>query len=340
MSLLHLGAQVFAISETPSTETQLFDLMNLGQQVAVTYGPSNDEHLLRQALNFAQADIVIHLGEFGSLQDTDKNPVELFSKSILSTNLLMNLMRETASVRSVVVVSSDKVYERTSNTNSINEDCKVAAKEILPTAKLCSELIALSYRHSYFNPTKYNKHKIAIATARLGSSIGGGDFARTSLVPQIVRSLLDGSSLEIRNPNSVRPWIHVLDQVNGLLKLSEALYLKGPKLAETYNLGATEYRSVGDVASEFANSWLKEGTSSLTLNEEKVDSASSIHNRLNSTLALQHFGWKPCWDLSTSLTKTVEWYQGYYRGDSVQHSVQSLTDFFLKKNQCLTSNIK
>lgn len=328
MSLSHLGAQVFAISETPATDTQLFDLMNLGQQLAVTYGPSNDEHLLRQALNFAQADVVIHLGEFGSLQDTDKNPVELFSKSFLSTNLLMNLMRETASVRSVVVVSSDKVYERTQNSTSINEDCKVAAKEILPTAKLCSELMALSYRHSYFNPAKYNKHKIAIATARLGSSIGGGDFSGASLVPQIVRSLLDGSSLEIRNPNSVRPWIHVLDQVNGLLKLSEALYVRGPKLAETYNLGATEYRSVGEVAHEFARSWLKEDQAILTLNEQKVDSALSIHNRLDSSLALQHLGWKPSWDLSTSIEKTVKWYQGFYRGASIQLSTQDLKDFF------------
>lgn len=329
MSLLHLGAQVFAISETPSNDTPLFDLMNLGQKLAITYGPSNDEHLLRQALNFAQADVVIHLGEFGSLQDTDKNPVELFSKSFLGTNLLMNLMRETASVRSVVVVSSDKVYQRSQNSTSINEDCKVAAKEILPTAKLCSELIALSYRHSYFNPAKYNKHKIAIATARLGSSIGGGDFDSTSLIPQIVQSLLDGSSLEIRNPNSVRPWIHVFDQVNGLLKLSEALYIKGPKLAETYNLGATEYRSVGEVAREFATSWLKKENASLTLNEEKVDSALSIHNRLDSTLALQHLDWKPSWDLSTSLTKTVEWYQGYYQGSSIESSTQQdIHNFF------------
>lgn len=328
MSLLHLGAQVFAISEATSNETQLFDLMNLGQKLAVTYGPSNDEHLLRQALNFAQADVVIHLGEFGSLQGNEQNPVELFSKSFISTNLLMNLLRETASVRSVVVVSSDKVYERILSSAAINEDCKVAAKEILPTAKLCSELIALSYRHSYFNPAKYNKHKVAIATARLGSSIGGGDFSSSSLVPQIVRSLLDGSSLEIRNPNSVRPWIHVLDQVNGLLQLSEALYVKGPKLAETYNLGAAEYRTVGEVAREFAGVWLKEDQAHLTLNERKVDSALSIHNRLDSALALQHFGWKPSWDLSTAINRTVEWYQGYYRGSSVLLSVQELQRFF------------
>lgn len=324
LSLRHLGAQVFGFAEGPALTPNLFELTNLAQSISMTYGDLRDESAFRQVLQFAEADIVLHLGEFGLLREADKKPMETISKSVLSTALLMELLRETASIRSVVVVSSDKVYERNSDNRPYTEEAKVAAQDILPTAKLCSELIALSYRHTFLNPDKYNKHKIAMATARLGAGVGGGEFSESSLIPQAVQSFLKRTPLEVRNPHSVRPWIHVLDQVAGLLSLAEALYVKGPKLAETYNLGATEYESVSKVLGDFTQAW---GWSQPARTPDS-GGTSSLHGRLNSDLALKDLGWKPQWDLAKTLQQTAQWYRDYYEGKGPQSLDRDVREFF------------
>lgn len=325
LSLRHLGAQVFCLAEEAASSPNLFDLSNLAQTVSMTYGDLRNEETCRQVLNFAQADVVLHLGESGLLQQAEKKPLDVISKSVMGTAVLMELLRETASVRSVVVASSDKVYERNNENKPFVEGDKVAAGDLLPTAKLCAEFIALSYRSTYFTPEKYNKHKIAVATARLGSAIGGGDFSETSLIPQAAKCFVNKTSLEVRNPNSVRPWIHVLDQVSGLLLLAEALYEKGPKLAPTYNLGASDYESVEEVLREFAQAWgaIEKPT------EAGPRRHLSLHGQMSSELALQDLGWQPKWDLSAALNETAGWYRGYYLGAGTASIMsESLNKFF------------
>lgn len=320
LSLQHLGAQVFGFGESLESSPNLFDLTNLGQTIAMTYGDLRNEESLRQALQFAQADVVLHLGETGFLKDGEQRPLEIISKSILGTAQLMELLRETASVRSVVVLGTDKAYVRASDNAAMSELSAVAPSGIFATSKLCSEFIALSYRDSFFSPEKYNKHKVAIATARISSAIGGGDFSSEGLIFQAVQSFLGKKTFEVRNPQSVRPWIHVLDQVSGILSVAQGLFEKGPKLSSaTYNLGASEYESVGEVMKEFSEAWGKTWSSVSVADSSK---SLSIHGQLNSELALTDLGWKPQWDLSRALVETAKWYQGYYAGHS---SVEELT---------------
>ncbi|WII71849.1 GDP-mannose 4,6-dehydratase [Bdellovibrio sp. 22V] len=319
LSLEHLGAQVFGFAEatesvSSSGTVRLFDLANLGQRISMTYGDLRDEETLRQALQFAEADIVLHLGEMGLLTDAEKKPLEILSKSVMGTGTLMELLRETASVRSVVVAGSDKVYARTPDNRATTENDKVAAGDVFPTAKLCAEFVALSYRSTFFTPAKYNKHKVAIATARMGSAIGGGDFAENSLISQAVQSFIGKKTFEVRNPHSVRPWIHVLDQVAGLLSLAQALFDKGPRLAETYNLAAVEFESVGEVVKEFAHIW--GDTRSSMSGADAGPSTLSLHGQMSGDLAAEQLGWKPQWDLTKALTETARWYQDYYSGNS------------------------
>lgn len=325
LSLQHLGAQVFGFAGASGASLKtpnLFDLTNLAQNISMTYGDLRDAETFRQVLQFAQADIVIHLAEYGLLKEAEKSPLEVISKTVMGTANLMELLRETASIRSVVVVSSDKVYARSAENKDLVEDNNVAAREILSTAKLCSEFVSLSYRHTFFNPEKYNKHKIALATARVGNAIGGGDFTEGALIPDAVQSFLDKKSFEIRNPNSVRPWIHVLDQVAGILLLAEALYVKGPKLSMTYNLGATEYESVGDVMSKFTQAWGTTWSSVASATETSAENSAgtsigrSLHGRMNSDLAKKDLDWSPQWDLSKLLAETARWYLDYYAGHS------------------------
>ncbi|MGZ3802457.1 MAG: GDP-mannose 4,6-dehydratase [Bdellovibrio sp.] len=307
--LKDLGAQVFGFSESSQATPNFFDLSNLASNISMTYGDLRDEETFRQVLQFAQADVVLHLGETGFLKKADEKPLDVFSKTIIGTTVLMELLRETASVRSIVVVSSDKVYERNYENVPLTEENKVAAREIHPTAKLCSEFVAMSYRYTFFNPEKYNKHKIALATARIENAIGGGDFTEGSLIYDAVKKFIDNKTFEVRNPNSVRPWIHVLDQVSGLLLLAQALYEKGPKLSPTYNFGATEYESVGEVMKNFSEIFGSTWTS-VKIDEEKT--AKSFHSRMNSDLAQKDLNWSPQWDLKKSLTETANWYRDYY----------------------------
>lgn len=308
-ALLEKNAQVFGFGEAPSTETNLFDLENLGQKISMTFGDLRDEAVLREALSFAQADVVIHLGESGLLQEAQARALETFSKAALGTATLMELMRETASVRAVVVVSSDKVYARKTSQDAYTEEDRVAASAILPTAKLCSELIAMSYRQTFFAPEKYNKHKIAIATARMGSAIGGGDFTEQALIPQAVKAFVAGEAFTLRNPQSLRPWIAVQDQVEGLLALAEGLIEKGPKLAASYNFGPSEVHAVGEVARILAEEW--GAKAQLSLNEE-IKSTPSRHGELNSHLAKQDLGWEPQRNLQNTLKETIQWYKEFY----------------------------
>lgn len=308
-ALLAQKAQVFGFGEAPATETNLFDLENLGQKISMTFGDLRDEAALREALSFAQADAVIHLGEIGLLQDAQARALETFSKSAIGTATLMELMRETASVRSVVVLSSDKVYARKTSQEAYTEEDSVGASAALPTAKLCSELIALSYRQTFFAPEKYNKHKVAIATARMGSAVGGGDFTEQALIPQAVKAFVSGEVFTLKNPQSLRPWIAVQDQVLGLLALAHGLIEKGPKLAASYNFGPSEMHAVGEVARILADEW--GAKAQLSWNEE-IKSNISRHGELNSHLAKQDLGWEPRRNLQNTLKETIQWYKEYY----------------------------
>ncbi|UOF02264.1 NAD-dependent epimerase/dehydratase family protein [Bdellovibrio reynosensis] len=306
-SLKYLGAEVFGFASKAAVSPNLFDLTNLGNEISMTYGDFRDLQSLKQAVEFSQADIFIHLGESRSLNDAKAFAHDCFSESVLSTINIMELLRETATVRSMVVVSSDKVYKVKNNEPFLESD-PVASGDILPTARLCSEMIALSYRHSFFNPEKYNKHKIAIATARLEAGIGGGEFGEGSLIADAVKAFSSNAQLELRNPQSQRPWIHVADQAAGILLLAAHLYGRGPKAASTYNLGSNLYKSVGETMNEFAQVW------QAPLSELPLDMSPSLHGRLNSELAKKDFNWQPQLDLQQTLKDITRWYKAHQAG--------------------------
>lgn len=328
LSLRHLGAQVFGLASSQGSSPHLFELLNLGAEIGMTYGDLREESLLREVLNSAEADIVLHLGESGSLHASVQNSLDLISKSVLGTCQLMELLRETSSVRALVVVGSDKVYQPHPQNEPLDESSLLMARNILPASKLCSELMALSYRHTYFNPEKYNKHKLALATARIEMGIGGGDFSDSSLIYEAVQSFVAKKGLSLRNPQSVRPWIHVLDQVHGILLLAQGLYEKGPKLAPTYNFGASEFKAVGDVMASFAEAWgcpESEWRSYMVAEGANL----SVHSRLNSERAQRDLGWSPQWSLAQMLKRTSTWYQSFYKASDAHSLARDVQDFFV-----------
>lgn len=325
LALCHLGAQVFGYGEAALESPNLFDISNLATKISMTYGDMRDEKSLSDALNFAQSDVVLHLGELGFLFEENRKTPDLFAKSVVGTSLLLELLRDTASVRAVVVAGSDKVYARPAAVASV-EASAVAAYEVLPAARLCAELVALSYRHSFFNPEKYNKHKIALATVRLGAGLGGGDFADRSFLREAIESVRGGRQMSLRHPQSLRSWIHVLDQVNGLLVLAQKLIERGPKLAPTYNLGSDFTATVGDAFALVEHAWRQD--------EAEADfvftlESKSIHGAIDSSLALRDLGWRPRMDVKSMIPAAVEWYRAYFNGDVESETQRQLHEFLV-----------
>lgn len=320
LALKFQGAEVFGYEEAkPSSERTFFDLANLGSKISLSFSEAGDRNALRQVLEYAQADVVIHLAEVNHTE-----PYDILTRSVMGTAALLDLLRQTASVRSVVVVSSDKVYRVPAQQQSLSEEDPWGPREMGPAAKLCSELVALAYRHNYFNPEKYNKHKLALATLRVGSGIGGGDFAPKSLMYQCVQNFSAGLALDIRHPQSVRPWIHVLEQVGGILLAAEKLYEKGPKLASTYNLGACEVHSVASVIEAFHREW---GAPGRTFGSPDTLTP-SLHAVLNNKLAKKDLGWQPQWTLQQSLKLVADWFKAYEKGHLDQELHRQLTLYF------------
>lgn len=309
LSLLREGAQVFGYGSAAKTVPSLFELEGLALKAGIALGDLKDRTALGQALQFAEADVVFHTGADLSLKETRERPFETLNDEIFGTTALLECLRETATVRSLVILSSDKVYEQKGR-EILTESSHVGAGEISPTAKLCSELISLSYREQYFSPEKFNKHKVALAVARVGAAFGGGDFAEDSLVFQAMSSFSQGLPFRVRKPNSMRSWISISDQIDGLLKIAQGLWEKGPKLDPVWNLGGTQELSVAEFANLMAQEW---GGGSVE-SESEGPRGLSYHPQLSNDKIIFELGWSPR-GVSTGIAGTVTWYREY-RGQS------------------------
>ncbi|MNK22763.1 CDP-glucose 4,6-dehydratase [compost metagenome] len=307
LHLLNRGAQVFGFGGNPKTVPSLFEIESLALKIGFTFGDLRDHGALREALNFSEAEVVIHTGADFSLKESRDKSLECISEEVMGTATLLECLRETATVRALVVLSSDRVYAR-QGAVALTEESPVAAGEISPTSKLCAEMVALSYREQFFSPEKFNKHKVALAVARVGSAIGGGDFAEDSLVAQAAKAFSSGVKFEVKKPQSVRSWIHIDDQVAGVLCLAEALVVKGPKVDGVWNVGAGETASVGEFAKLFAHSW----GDSLLMPMDSGTSGTSVHPVLSSEKIGRELGWKPQLTLSSGVKLLVEWYKDFY----------------------------
>jgi Nucleoside-diphosphate-sugar epimerases len=324
LTLQELGAQVSGFNESAVTTAKspnLFELANIGAKGNFTWGSFQDVESVKAALHYSEAEILIHCQDLES-----KSPLSSFISSVASTGALLEALRETATVRAAVVLSSDKVYAR--HQGVITEDMPVAAGGVSSTAKLVSELMALSYKQNFFSPSKFNKHKVALATARLGSAIGGGDFSEGSLLFQACEHFAQGRPFTLKKPHSMRSWIHVLDQVNGVLLLAEGLIDKGPKLDDTYNIVSSETAAVSDVASKLASLW---GAGVSIVSDPSNHSNLSHHPVLDASRMLEALAWKPHWGLEQSLSKAVRWYQAHYAGQTLvtelcQRDIQSFLE--------------
>lgn len=307
MWLYQLGAEITGFALPPPTRPSLFELAQVAKTQNWVQGDIRDLASVKAVVDQARPEIVFHLAAQPLVRTSYLDPIETYGTNVMGTVNLLEAVRTNEHVRGVVNVTTDKCYENREWVWGYREDEPLGGYDPYSSSKGCSELVTAAYRRSFFSPSSYGKsHQTAVATARAGNVIGGGDFAADRLIPDILKAAQGGEKVRIRNPLSVRPWQHVLEPLSGYLCLAQRLYADGPDFAEAWNFGPrdTDAKTVEWIAKLMTD--LVPGARGY-----EIERTNQVHEanylKLDISKAASRLNWHPCWGLNTALARIVDW---------------------------------
>jgi CDP-glucose 4,6-dehydratase len=311
------GAVVRGYALDPSTKPNLFTEAKIAGLVEDLRGDIRDSARLEPALKEFAPEVVFHMAAQPLVRYSYDDPIGTYETNVIGTARVLDAVRRTTSVRAVVSVTTDKCYENREWHWGYRETDPLGGYDPYSSSKACAEIVTAAYRQSYFPVGKISEHHCAIATARAGNVIGGGDWSPDRLIPDLVRGFLAGTPPLIRRPNAVRPWQHVLEPLQGYIQLAEHLLSADPgRYATAFNFGPLDEdaRTVGWIVEHMVQCW--GGNASWKLNPE-----SGVHEagylKLDISRASAELGWKPRLRLGTALEWLVEWYKRWQAGDDM-----------------------
>jgi len=310
-----LGARVIGFALPPDTEPNFFSVAGIAGDMASIMGDVQQLPALSALFRQHSPDVVIHNAAQAIVRRAYREPVQTYATNVMGTVHVLEAARHTPSVRSVVVVTSDKCYEERKSPDGYREEDAIGGSEPYSSSKAAAELIVSAYRRSYFN-----SDGVAVASARAGNVIGGGDWSEDRLLPDIVRGIWSDRPVVIRRPNSVRPWQHVLEPVGGYLVLAERLWKEGTKYAEAWNFGPAEDDAIPvfEVARQVVLAW---GKGELRIEDDAAGPHEAVHLRLNCEKSGARLGWRPKLSLKQAIERTVDWYRGFYEKSSAPSAI-------------------
>ena len=325
LQLHRLGARVTGYALPPPTEPNLFTLCRLDGIVASVIADVRDGERLRREIAAADPEVVFHLAAQPLVRESYRRPAETYAVNLMGTVNLLEAVRACARVGSVLVVTSDKCYENREWVWGYRESDRLGGYDPYASSKACVELAVASWTSSFFNPDDHARHRVAIATARAGNIVGGGDWAAERLVPDFVRAVLNGQPLAVRAPLATRPWQHVLDPLAGYLLLARRLFEAGPRFNGGWNFGPSErdVRTVAEVVQKFAAAW---GPDARWEDQGGSHPHETATLKLDCSKARGLLGWKPRWHLDAAVEKVVEWTRGYRDGQDCRELCLSQID--------------
>ncbi|WP_428311604.1 CDP-glucose 4,6-dehydratase [Hydrocarboniphaga sp.] len=312
-----MGAKVSGFALAPETQPSLFDEAKVADGMQSRFGDIRDYEALSAALREAQPEIVIHMAAQALVRYSYTHPVETYAVNVMGTVHLLEAVRQCPGVRAVVSVTSDKCYDNKEWHWGYREDEPMGGYDPYSNSKGCAELVTASYRQSYFNPERYSQHGVALASARAGNVIGGGDWALDRLIPDFIRAISQGTAVTIRSPHAIRPWQHVLEPLSGYLTLAETLYTKGADYAEGWNFGPadSDARPVEWIVDRITRRW-GDGAS------WNLDQAPQPHEahylKLDCSKARARLNWQPRWNLETTIDRIIDWHKAQLSGADVR----------------------
>jgi CDP-glucose 4,6-dehydratase len=315
--LERLGADVTGYALDPPTEPNLFTLAAVHTGMRSMIGDVRDAGTLTAAMRDARPDIVLHLAAQTVVRYSYDHPVETYQTNVLGTVNVLEAVRGVESVRAVVNVTTDKCYVNKEWDWGYREDEALGGHDPYSNSKACSELVTAAYRSSYFPRADFDRHHVGIATARAGNVLGGGDWTRDQLIPDIMRACIEHRPVLIRNPRSTRPWQFVLEPLSGYLSTAEALYKDGAHFSEAWNFGPADddAQPVGRIVESLTQFW---GGDARWESDGLLHPHEAGSLKLDSSKARARLGWRPRFRLDTTLKYVVEWYKAYAQGKNMR----------------------
>jgi CDP-glucose 4,6-dehydratase len=307
------GAKIRGYALDPSTQPNLFNGARISDVLDDDRGDIRDYPKLEASLVDFEPEVVFHLAAQPLLRRSYSDPLGTYSTNVMGTANLLEAVRKSPSVRAVVCVTTDKCYQNREWAWPYRETDPLGGHDPYSSSKAAAEIVVAAFRDSYFPVNRLSDHRVAIATARAGNVIGGGDWSEDRLVPDLIRGFQRGEPVLIRRPNAIRPWQHVLEPLQGYITLAEHLLAGRADAASTFNFGPGEDDawSVERIANKMVSLW-GQGASWVRDNAPSVHEAHYL--KLDSSKARSELGWRPRLNLETALHWTSDWYRKSHEG--------------------------
>ena len=327
--LQEMGSKVIGLALDPPTNPNLFDQANVAENMLSLKADIRELDPLKKIFQDQKPEIVFHLAAQSLVRYSYLEPVETYQTNVIGSLNILEAIKYVNSVRSVVMVTTDKCYDNQEWVWGYRENEPMGGHDPYSSSKGCAELLIASFRDSFFPNHAFEKHKTGIASVRAGNVIGGGDWAEDRLIPDIFRAIKNRTTVRVRNPNAIRPWQHVLEPLSGYLMLAEKLYKNGDKYAEAWNFGPKEedtktvewiINRISKQLGEETRWTYDDGDHPHEANYLKLD-CSKAHNILL---------WKPKWSLDQALIKIIEWYRDELTGKNVKEKTLSQINEYMK----------
>ncbi|MFN8575923.1 MAG: CDP-glucose 4,6-dehydratase [Candidatus Sericytochromatia bacterium] len=319
--LLELGADVCGYSLNPPTEINLFDKLNISNEINHNISDIRDYDSLIKVFKEFKPDIVFHLAAQPLVRESYITPIDTFQTNVIGTANVLEAIRYCDSVKAGVIITTDKCYENKEWVYGYRENDPMGGHDPYSASKGCAELVTSSYRNSFFNVDKFgDSHNVTIASTRAGNVIGGGDWAVDRLVPDCIRALTKNETIIIRNPISTRPWQHVLEPLSGYLWLGAKMLEDGKKYSEAWNFGPNDedVLTVEELVKNVIKYW---GNGEYKIVSDKIYHEANLL-KLDISKAFFKLNWKPVYKANNAIKKSIEWYKNYYQGSQ---DIKSLT---------------
>lgn len=327
--LQNLKAEVIGYAPGLPTHPNLFELASVGTGMTSLQGDVRNIDSVISTLKKYSPEIIFHLAGQSLVQEAYQDPVTTYTTNVMGTLNVLEAVRQSKKVRAILIMTSDKCYENIENSQKVfSENDPLGGNEPYSTSKACAELISAAYRNSYF--TKANP-KVAIATVRAGNVIGGGDWAKKRLIPDVMQALIENKPILLRKPQAMRPWQYILEPLFAYLLLAEKLWQKENEFAESWNFGHSveNVKPVGWIVEELIKRWGHK-------TNYKIDSTNNFQEdlllNLDSSKAKKRLGWAPKLSLSQTLDWIIEWYQAYLQKEDMKKLTKKQIERFQNLN--------
>jgi CDP-glucose 4,6-dehydratase len=325
--LQQLGAEIAGFALPPEQDDDLYNLINGDALCKSFIGDIRNSEELRSAVESFQPDFIFHLAAQSLVRRSYQSPSETFDVNVMGTVNLLEVLRGLQKECTIVIITTDKVYENREWHYPYRESDHLGGYDPYSASKAAAEIVVSSYRRSFFNTDTFNIHRKAIASARAGNVIGGGDRAKDRIIPDLVNALTNGKELTVRNPYSVRPWQHVLEPLSGYLLLGAKLKQEPARYADAWNFGPyiDDCLTVKELVDRAFAYWGK--GSYITEPSVKKDLHEASLLKLDISKTIADLGWKPRFNSSQAIEQTLEWYRSASGGNALLLTQQQISKY-------------